>query len=266
MTSVPPASQSTVGEMFDGYAQDWDRFYQEGEIGPRSYDYRNRQQRALQLAAELVPRSGRVLEFGCGAGHTGVQLAKLGFQMTCLDISEQMVVTTRRTFEAAGHTAEFHHGVIEDAPLAAGSFDAVTAMGVMEYVPDPQRTIARAAELLKPGGVCILSFTNSATPMRWIEMPIKRSLAFALYAVTRKSRYYDVAFPASRANRRGQVDPWYQAAGLTDIRAEYYSLGFRLGNLWFPPLALVRNRDRALARTRFAGLCRGFFMIGRKPQ
>jgi cyclopropane fatty-acyl-phospholipid synthase-like methyltransferase len=59
------------------------------------------------LLAALNPRPGsRVLEIGCGTGHTAVHLARRWrCQVHAVDIAPEMVEATRRAAQAAGVAA-----------------------------------------------------------------------------------------------------------------------------------------------------------------
>jgi ubiquinone/menaquinone biosynthesis C-methylase UbiE len=43
------------------------------------------------LVFNEVPRSGRLLEIGCGAGNVSIELAKLGYEVTGTDFSESAI-------------------------------------------------------------------------------------------------------------------------------------------------------------------------------
>ena len=47
--------------------------------------------------------------------------------------------------------------LLEDAPFAPGSFDAVTSLSVVEHIRDDSAAVKRMWELLKPGGRLVLS-------------------------------------------------------------------------------------------------------------
>lgn len=258
------AATHDVGLFFDQYAADWDSFYGP-QAGGRAFDYLNRQRVALACADELLPQPSRILEFGCGAGHTAVELAKRGHRVACVDISAEMIAATERTFARVNLPAQSWQGTVHDVPDAWGSFDAVMAYGVMDYIPDAAGTLRRVAELLKPGGFCVLSYTNSATPFRWIELPLKRFAAALAYVVTRQTRFRDVAFRTSSGHSSAKVRDLYQAAGLQFVEDRYFSYGLRLGRFWCPPLFVVRRWDRLWSRSWLRGMGRGFMAIGRKP-
>ena len=61
----------------------------------------------------------------------------------------------------AGELAiEWHTAAYDESGLPAGEFDAVTAMGLIEYLPDDDGLFAEAARLLRPGGRFAVSCRN----------------------------------------------------------------------------------------------------------
>lgn len=57
---------------------------------------------------------------------------------------------------------QFHSCLIEDAPLKMNSFDLITSMSVIEHIPDDTGAIQKMWDLLKPGGVLVISMPCAA--------------------------------------------------------------------------------------------------------
>jgi SAM-dependent methyltransferase len=69
----------------------------------------------------------------------------------------------------ASLNASFIQARAQDLPFASSAFDAVLAMGVLEYIATPQVAIDEFARVVKPGGVVIVSMLNSKSPYRFLE-------------------------------------------------------------------------------------------------
>jgi 2-polyprenyl-3-methyl-5-hydroxy-6-metoxy-1,4-benzoquinol methylase len=115
---------------------------------------------ALALTVEHVPAGGRVLDAGCGAGVTAVELAKRGFIVHASDIAPAMVDAARAAFvhndvDPTGH--QFSVGDVTNGDMPEASFDAVLALGVLQYQPDEDRAMRELARTLRPGGVLIVT-------------------------------------------------------------------------------------------------------------
>ena len=67
----------------------------------------------------------KLLELACGTGIQSVRFAKAGFDVTGLDLSEDMLEIARKRAEAAGEAIEFKQGNMLDLSQA-GKYDLVT--------------------------------------------------------------------------------------------------------------------------------------------
>ncbi|MEQ9814069.1 MAG: class I SAM-dependent methyltransferase, partial [Azospirillaceae bacterium] len=76
--------------------------------------------------------------------------------LTATDISAEMIAIARQKAAAQGvENVTFRPGTLEDPDLPPASFDAVLAFNLLHLVADVPAALARAAAVLKPGGVFI---------------------------------------------------------------------------------------------------------------
>jgi SAM-dependent methyltransferase len=105
--------------------------------------------------AALDPRPGEhVLDVGCGAGQTSLDLAQAvspGGEVVGIDLSVPLLEVARR--RAAGRSGvRFVQGDAQLFPFAAGASDAAfSRFGVM-FFADPVAAFANLRRALKPGG------------------------------------------------------------------------------------------------------------------
>jgi 2-polyprenyl-6-hydroxyphenyl methylase/3-demethylubiquinone-9 3-methyltransferase len=109
----------------------------------------------------LEPLAGlRVLDIGCGAGLVCEPLARMGAAVTGLDAAEESLAAARLHAEEGGLDIDYRHATAEAMAAQGRTFDAVLALEIVEHVADVDGFLAACADLVKPGGVMILSTLN----------------------------------------------------------------------------------------------------------
>ena len=118
----------------------------------------------LRKALELLDKypKGRLLDAGCGAGHTSSAALEAGWDVTSIDFSEDMVRETNVHLKEKGHTdREASQASITDlSRFPDGEFDAVICLGVMYYIEEDEQAYREFLRVLKPGGILLCSMQN----------------------------------------------------------------------------------------------------------
>jgi 2-polyprenyl-6-hydroxyphenyl methylase/3-demethylubiquinone-9 3-methyltransferase len=99
----------------------------------------------------------RVLDVGCGAGLLAEPLARLGAEVTGVDAAEPMIDTARAHASANELAIDYRVGTAEDLIGKLLPFDLVTALEIVEHVPDRHAFVSSLGQLARPGGTVVLS-------------------------------------------------------------------------------------------------------------
>ncbi len=107
----------------------------------------------------LEGQSGRVLDLGCGSGRMVAELARRSFNVDGIDVEERVIALGRHLLASRGLTARLYVSDVRDPtqPIAVGGYDVVVCTEVLEHVGPWRELLTRAGELLRPGGVLIVS-------------------------------------------------------------------------------------------------------------
>ncbi len=154
---------------FDAQAAEYDArdtvlYSREGKISCRDI--------AVQL--RNVPYEA-LLDVGCGTGFLIDMLAKQHrARYAGLDLSDKMIEEAQKKHIPE---AEFVTGSADRLPFSAAGFDVVTCSQSFHHYPYPEKAMAEAFRVLKPGGLYILSDTGVGGIGAWIDNHILFKLA-----------------------------------------------------------------------------------------
>ena len=104
--------------------------------------------RARLRTIQRVGGRGRLLDVGCATGGALLEAKALGFEPSGI---EPAPGTARAAAERSGCPVRI--GTLDDALLAAASYDVVTLFDVLEHVTDVGAALRRLRLVLAPGGM-----------------------------------------------------------------------------------------------------------------
>lgn len=122
------------------------------EINPLRMDYISKK---CQLAHK------KVIDIGCGGGILTESMAKLGAEVTGIDLNKS-VIEVAKLHQLTSHLQIEYQCIAAEAlaEIRPHHYDVVTCLEMLEHVPDPLSIIRACANLVKPGGQLFFSTLN----------------------------------------------------------------------------------------------------------
>ena len=165
-----------------------------------------------QMGDALPPAPARILDLACGSGRMLAPLLAEGYAVTGID-------ATRPSLEAAARHAPEARLIWGDVAavgtLVAGRFDAILALELLCYVPDPRGVLTQLHALMEPGAPLVLSV--EAWPGAFLADPHGLDTVAVQRALTR----HELVEPDVRHVRcytAGDLELLLEGAGFVDIR------------------------------------------------
>lgn len=151
---------SYVRDYFDRHALAWVAQYERLDSFPLGWE---RTRVSLTAALDEAERGSLVVDLGCGGGQLCCQAAELGYPSVGVDIAPAMIreaEDNRRRIPAGAESVEFRVGGFAESGIASGEAAAVTALGLIEYLPDDGPLLAEMSRLLRPRGTAVVTCRN----------------------------------------------------------------------------------------------------------
>jgi len=160
-----------VKEYFEKNAESWilDGYRDDGHNYPVAYH----RLRIVNSILQRVETIGKAVDLGCGGGDVSIMMVENNFDVTGVDQSQKMIeIANKRILNLnreIGDRIRFINSPLNESALPSNEFDICTAMGVIGYLTTDEILFNTAADLLKPGGLFLLSCRNRLFNMQSVS-------------------------------------------------------------------------------------------------
>jgi S-adenosylmethionine-dependent methyltransferase len=229
-----------------------------------------------------LPATGRVLEIGAATGRYTVELARRGYAVTAVDLSNVELERCRQNLEDEGLDARVQLAVGDARVLAAfpeAAYDAVLLMGPLYHLvleSDRRLALAQAYSRLRPGGILVSAFISRYGIMgdlmrnvpAWIN---EREEVRAILDLGRDPEHYPRGAFRGYFGTVGEIAPLHESLGLQTLTVagvepaisaddeSYNRLQGEERSLWLDLLYEIGSESTIV------GASRHLLYIGRRP-
>src|SRR5258708_29461272 len=138
--------------------------------GSQIEEYRKQ---AAQVTEGL--RAGaKVLEVAPGPGYLAVEIARLGYQVTGLDISHTFVQIGSENARQAGVSVDFRQGDAAVMPFEADSFDLIVCHAAFKNFLYPASALDEMYRVLRGGGTAVIQDMSSDATHADTEQEVRK--------------------------------------------------------------------------------------------
>jgi 2-polyprenyl-3-methyl-5-hydroxy-6-metoxy-1,4-benzoquinol methylase len=149
-----------VRSVWNERSRSWDEMSEANAVAPdRAADLERN-----VIALGIAPGE-RILDAGCGTGQYATAFARLGFNVTAVDLAPDMIARAKSHAESLGVPVTFRIedvGALSD-PLAV--YSAIHARVVLQFVPNIPDALNEFRRVLKPGGRMLASVPGALSPI-----------------------------------------------------------------------------------------------------
>ena len=177
-----------------------------GEEDPYSSVFAYSRKRLDRLLDGYLPPTDagpRLLDVGCGTGHQMLRWRSWGYEVAGVDGSDEMLAHARDNNPGAA----LEEADARELPFDAASFDRVTSIEVLRYLPDPERSIREVARVLRPGGMC-LATAAPLFALNGYALVNRAALAVPMGNLTRLKQFFTTS---------GRLRRQFEEAGFSEV-------------------------------------------------
>jgi len=118
-----------------------------------------RRQFIIQHAENIFDKN--IIDVGCGGGILSESLAKLGANVTGIDMGEEPLNIAKLHALESKVKVDYQKITAEEKAVECPeAFDIVTCMEMLEHVPDPASIVSACSDMVKPNGFVFFSTLN----------------------------------------------------------------------------------------------------------
>lgn len=176
--------KNIIEEKYNNYQED-ERFNRKSQ----SFEFRT----TMQYIQKYLKKGSKILEIGAGTGRYSITFAKMGYDVTAVDLVETNLKVLRENAKGLDNLKSYQGDAL-NLQFEDNSFDMVLCLGPMYHLfnkKDKDRAISETIRVCKPNGVCMFAYLTHSSII-WAYGVRKGSLRNLAYALNKDGSIKDV--------------------------------------------------------------------------
>lgn len=143
--------------------RDWDEVYRQGQT---PWDSGRNCSELVRVLEEEIVAPGHALDLGCGTGTNAIFLARMGFDVTGVDISQVAIDRAKEKAEAAGLSVLFMLANLPNVFLPGKIYDFVFDRGCFHAIKNEDRPkyVEMLEKITREGSIYLMLCGNAKEP------------------------------------------------------------------------------------------------------
>ena len=210
--------------VFDSIASNtsWERLYS-SKMDRISYNFITRQRAVEELLEPYT--TGKVLDIGCGSGDLVLFYSKKGVIYTGVDLSYHMIKRANFNYGdlVQKGKANFQVADCENLPFKEGEFDVLSAVALIEYLPDSSMALSEISRAIKDGGYVLITVPNKKCINNRIRSLLKPivNILFPLYVRLKKTSLVSMRNVKHYSYDQKEIDMLMENKGFQKVDDRY---------------------------------------------
>lgn len=171
-----------------------------------NYFLHSRMEKFEKMVEGIDLAGKKVLDVGCGGGQYMEFFLNRNTKVTGIDYSDKMIEMARDYLNGiTKKSKKLRFSLIkanaEDLPFQNNTFDLVVSIGLLEYLPEPEKAVFEIYRVLKKDGYALLSFSKKVSPFFFLRIFPGSILRKALLRLPELNRVFSFTDVESLINK-----------------------------------------------------------------
>lgn len=176
--------KNIIEDKYNNYQED-ERFNRKSQ----SFEFRT----TMLYIQKYLKKGSKILEIGAGTGRYSIALAKMGYDVTAVELVENNLKVLRENAKGLSNLKSYQGDAL-NLQFEDNSFDLVLCLGPMYHLfnkKDKDRAISETIRVCKPKGVCMFAYLTHSSII-WAYGVRKGGLKNLAYALNKDGSIKDI--------------------------------------------------------------------------